>query len=134
LFAAASAEPAGQGTEAGEASPGGGAGRQARSTERLFAGALVPCIHSRTLVFGCSVLGLGALQLSRPADSAPHASLLLATIGIRAGIEVAPTDAISLYAHAEGLAAFAPTASTYRAPVETSTVTASLGAGLLAAF
>lgn len=74
------------------------------------------------------------IQLSRPADSDPHLSLLLVSIGLRAGVELTLTDAFSVYAHAEGLAVLAPTPSTYRTPVETSTATVSLGAGLLAAF
>ncbi|WP_437759416.1 hypothetical protein [Sorangium sp. So ce1389] len=114
--------------------PGGSSKARTLYTQAIISGALASCLHPSDLFVTCGLAEAGTLLLSTRPDSNPDTSLLMMALGLRGGIELALDDTLWFYAHTELLAAFrleeAPTIGALRTPH----LTASVGAGLLAAF
>ncbi|MGK3971684.1 hypothetical protein WMF38_08185 [Sorangium sp. So ce118] len=114
--------------------PGGSSKARTLYTKSIISGALASCLHTSDLFVTCGLAEAGTLLLSTQPDGNPDTALLMMALGLRGGIELALDDTLWFYAHTELLAAFrleeAPTIGALRTPH----LTASVGAGLLAAF
>lgn len=114
--------------------PGGSSEARTLYTRSILSGALASCLHTSDLFVTCGLAEAGTLLLSAQPDSNPDTALLMMALGLRGGIELALDDTLWFYAHTELLAAFrledAPSIGALRTPH----LTASVGAGLLAAF
>ncbi|KYF99971.1 hypothetical protein BE17_38430 [Sorangium cellulosum] len=114
--------------------PGGSSKARTLYTRSILSGALASCLHTSDLFVTCGLAEAGTLLFSAQPDSSPNTALLMMALGLRGGIELALDDTLWFYTHTELLAAFrledAPTIGALRTPH----LTASVGAGLLAAF
>ncbi|XYI01991.1 hypothetical protein ACMHYB_20340 [Sorangium sp. So ce1128] len=134
LSPAAGARKASGGSAPGTSAPGGSSKARTLYSRSIISGALTPCLHTSDLFVTCGLAEAGTLLFSAQPDSNPDTTLLMMALGLRGGIELALDDTLWFYTHAEFLAAFrledAPTIGALRTPH----LTASVGAGLLAAF
>ncbi|HTN87400.1 MAG TPA: hypothetical protein VL242_27125, partial [Sorangium sp.] len=114
--------------------PGGSSKARTLYARSILSGALASCLHTSDLFVTCGLAEAGTLLFSARPDSSPDTALLMMALGLRGGIELALDDTLWFYTHTELLAAFrledAPTIGALRTPH----LTASVGAGLLAAF
>ncbi|WP_437931032.1 hypothetical protein WMF37_17965 [Sorangium sp. So ce291] len=128
------ARKASAGSAPDTSAPGGSSKARTLYTRALLSGALASCLHTSDLFVTCGLAEAGTLLLTTQPDSNPDTALLMMALGLRGGIELALDDTLWFYTHTEILAAFrledAPTIGALRTPH----LTASVGAGLLAAF
>ncbi|XXX81294.1 hypothetical protein WMF30_21270 [Sorangium sp. So ce134] len=133
-FIPLSAGPSDGGWSLGSSSPGGSSDAQPMHTRMLITAAFVPCLHPNALLATCAVVELGVLTLSGQPSSQRELLLVFVALGLRTGVELALSDRISLYSHLDLLTAARlqrrPPVDVLRAPH----LSASVGAGVIAAF
>ena len=134
LPSAVDAQKVSEGSAPAPSAPGASSKARTLYARSIVSGALAPCLHTSDLFVTCGLAEAGTLLLSTRPDSKLDTALLMMALGLRGGIELALGDTLWFYTHTELLAAFrleeAPTIGALRTPH----LTASVGAGLLAAF
>ncbi|WP_437562837.1 hypothetical protein [Sorangium sp. So ce542] len=133
-FLPLSAGPSEGGWSLDASSAGGRADGQPVHTRMLVTTALVPCLHTNDLLATCTVVELGVLTLAGQPGGQSGLILVFVALGLRTGVELALNDRLSLSTHLELLTAVGlqkrPPVDVLRAPH----LSASVGAGVIAAF
>ncbi|WP_437970999.1 hypothetical protein WMF04_17690 [Sorangium sp. So ce260] len=115
-------------------SPGGSSNAQPLHTRMIITGAFLPCLHTSDLLVSCALVELGVLTLTGRPGGDSELILVFVALGLRSGVELALNDWLSFYTHLELVTAVGlqkrPLVGVVRAPH----LSASVGAGVIAAF
>ncbi|WP_437580515.1 hypothetical protein [Sorangium sp. So ce887] len=129
-FLPLSSGTSGRGWSLDTSSPGG----EPMHTRILVTNAVVPCLHTNDVLATCALVELGLLTLTGQRSSDSALLLVFAALGFRTGVELALNDWLSFTTHLDLLTAVGlqerPHVDVLRAPH----LSASVGAGVIAAF
>ncbi|WP_437593402.1 hypothetical protein [Sorangium sp. So ce1000] len=120
--------------EASSPDPRGSSNKRSTHVHRHTSGAFAPCLHTGDLLVTCGLVEIGTDQRVDRSSLATDVPLLFMALGLRGGIELALSDAFSFYSHAEVLVAFGLHAPPLAGGLGPPRPSASIGAGILAAF
>lgn len=103
-------------------------------TRILTTNALVPCLHTNELLATCALVELGLLTLTGQPGSDRTVLLVFVALGLRTGVELALNDWLSFSTHLDLVTAVGLQERSHVDILRAPHLSASVGAGVIAAF